>query len=249
MQAVHAPLAGWPSSACLPALQGLQLCRCVRPPGWLVPLPGRLDGRRLQHAPQGELQHSPLPIKTLQPCWACRQAVPMGRSSAQSVCRLGPTPTPHPTPQPFTPPPTHTHRFPPLRVQRPCSWDYRRHGFEPFNEPVDYSQPSGSPSRCSQLCDEDVGGLPGLVRTAGLLRVVGGAAVSMREFRPGTNWYILLKGGMERAVVTRTAHVLPTASARAARCRAVLLQLNDGVWARLARPLPAAWCVPQRSPC
>ncbi|KAL4438037.1 hypothetical protein ABPG77_004258 [Micractinium sp. CCAP 211/92] len=43
------------------------------------------------------------------------------------------------------------------RLKRPCSWDYRRHGFEPFNEPVDYSQPSGSPSRCSQLCDEDVG--------------------------------------------------------------------------------------------
>ncbi|PSC76758.1 exostosin-like glycosyltransferase [Micractinium conductrix] len=43
------------------------------------------------------------------------------------------------------------------RLKRPCSWDYRQGGFEPFNKPVDWSADSHSTGRCSQYCDEDVG--------------------------------------------------------------------------------------------
>lgn len=127
-----------------------------------MPLPGRLDGRRLQHTPQGALHCSPLRGVVSSAAWhaaGCADGL-QGIEGAP----LNPLPLPG--------------------VQRPCSWDYRRHGFEPFNEPVDYSQPSGSPSRCSQLCDEDVGGLQEGGGAAAWSTAVGQAALAHKGGMP-----------------------------------------------------------------
>lgn len=112
-------------------------------------------------------------------------------------------------------------------LQRPCSWDFRTHGFEPFNEPVDYSQPSASTSRCSQLCDEDVGGC--------CLRAAATAC-------PRSSGQALRAQQLCHPAARRRHTTVPWRSlclASAACCRAVLLQLDNGVRAHPARPLPA----------
>jgi len=44
-----------------------------------------------------------------------------------------------------------------VRMKRPCSQRQRKGGFEPYNEPIDYSYPSSIHSRCAGECDDDIG--------------------------------------------------------------------------------------------
>ena len=160
--------------------------RRVRWHDGVVPLPRRLERRRLQPAhaggsPGGCMRWGGGRAPRF-PGWLASTLLPAGTARHPCLprelpCAMAPVSQPNAYNQPPPPPPPVC---PAPRLQRPCSQAWRTAGFEPYQEPTDPGK-WGLTLACADYCDQDIGGraAPGALAFGCVASWCGGASLRL----------------------------------------------------------------------